>query len=261
MAVCEVPGIPAYRPWDGNGVSVKLQRVAQTTIMTSSPDSSFCWSSSGVIPATRKRRRKSWRARNFQSRYVLSPPARIVSSQAPMVASRAASPSSSLAISAPRPMKTPIQRSAPRPSKGTNRPNGIRVTPARGGATVLRPGMNLATSRAELPRRENRFSVCRTHKSGSRESQQSRCRIPMLRRRPSAYQLPSLAMVARTAMPRIRARFIRPVAASAPAASSNGTAGMASPLLEEHPRKQHRVAMVDEELDCALHDQVHSTGK
>src|ERR1051326_4513137 len=56
--------------------------------------------------------------------------------------------------------------------------------PARGGAMVLRPGINFARSRERAPCLEKTPSVRRTQESGSREILLRNCRIRMPLRRP-----------------------------------------------------------------------------
>ena len=60
-----------------------------------------------------------------------------------------------------------------------------------GGATVEKPGMNLATSSDGIPQRSKTDSVWRTQESGESEIRQSVFRIRLPWARPSAYQTQS----------------------------------------------------------------------
>ena len=102
--------------------------------------------------------------------------------------------------------------------------------PASGGAMVLSPGRNLATSRAQRPRVMNRFSVRRTHESGSSERRQMTSRTRLPRARPSSYHTTSGGREAASAVARPASALMRPVPAKAPTPSSSGTAGIGRPI-------------------------------
>src|SRR5882672_1638592 len=103
-------------------------------------------------------------------------------------------------------------------------------TPASGGATVLKPGRNLAISSERGPRFANTPSVRRTQESGSRDILQRSCRTFMPLRRPREYQMESAATAASTTYTSEAKRLRWPVPASAPAASNNGMEGRGSPI-------------------------------
>src|SRR5260370_219992 len=101
----------------------------------------------------------------------------------------------------------------------SSRRNGARrrpTTPASGGAMVLRPGRNFATSRAQRPRLMNRFSVRRTHESGSSERRQITSRTRLPRARPSSYHTTSGGREAASAVARPARALLRPVPPTPP---------------------------------------------
>src|SRR3989454_1994896 len=102
-------------------------------------------------------------------------------------------------------------------------------TPASGGATVLSPGRNLATSSDRAPCLAKPPSVRRTHESGSSEIRQrnSRIRIPL--RRPSSYQRKSAMSAPNSAINNDPPKLRCPVPASAPAARRSGAEGIGKP--------------------------------
>src|SRR6185312_1429924 len=105
----------------------------------------------------------------------------------------------------------------------------MRVAPASGGATIDRPGMNLATMSARGPQRSKRAWVWLTHTSGVSEMRHS---TPMTRppkRRPARYQVLSPIRHALTASAATPAPDRRPSPASAPATIRVGTAGTGTP--------------------------------
>src|SRR6266568_1385924 len=101
--------------------------------------------------------------------------------------------------------------------------------PASGGATVLSPGRNLATSSDRAPCLAKTPSVRRTHESGSSEIRQrnSRIRIPL--RRPSSYQRKSAMSAPSNAINNDTPKLRCPEPASAPAARRSGTEGIGKP--------------------------------
>src|SRR5579859_4666856 len=109
----------------------------------------------------------------------------------------------------------------------------IPSMPESGGAATLRPGTNLATTSDFAPCRENKFSVFRTHESGSSEIRhiQLSTRDPLYR--PNSYQVVSASKEPRmgTTMTPARPRFPDP--ASAPAASNAGTDEIGKPNCSE----------------------------
>src|ERR1700676_2646212 len=107
--------------------------------------------------------------------------------------------------------------------------------PASGGATVLRPGKNLATSRERAPCLEKTPSVRRTQESGSREILQSNCRTLIPLRRPIWYHTESATTAAKTQRKREPKKLSLPTPARAPAASINGRDGIGRPLFLEKP--------------------------
>src|SRR5580693_4838176 len=95
------------------------------------------------------------------------------------------------------PRKVAAQRSEPAASKIRKRLRRIWKTPASGGATVLRPGRNLAKISERAPCFENTPSVRRTQESGSMEILQRNWRTLMPLRRPSAYHMESAETAAK----------------------------------------------------------------
>ncbi len=111
--------------------------------------------------------------------------------------------------------------------------NGARARPtmpASGGAMVLSPGRNFATSRAQRPRLMNRFSVRLTHESGSSERRQITLTTRLPRARPSSYHTTSGGREATSAVASPASALMRPTPASAPTPSSSGTAGIGRPI-------------------------------
>src|SRR6185437_10085037 len=104
-----------------------------------------------------------------------------------------------------------------------------RVAPASGGATIDRPGMNLATMSARGPQRSKRAWVWLTHTSGVSEMRHSTRMTRPPKRRPARYQALSPTRQAPTASAAAAAPERRPSAASAPATIRVGTAGMGTP--------------------------------
>jgi len=98
-----------------------------------------------------------------------------------------------------------------------------------GGRTVVSPGKNFANSIVQTPNRRKRFCVRRTHTSGSSVSRHSPDRTCAPRRRPSSCHARSTGRAATTIAPITSHKLTRPVAASAPVASSAGTAGSGIP--------------------------------
>src|SRR5437867_994673 len=88
----------------------------------------------------------------------------------------------------------------------------MRTTPERGGAIVLNPGMNLATSSERAPCRVKMRCVRLTHESGSSETRHKRPRTRAPRRRPIAYHPGAAASEAAPARARgeRRAQMIGP---------------------------------------------------
>ena len=107
----------------------------------------------------------------------------------------------------------------------------MRVMPASGVDTALRPGKNLVTRRERAPYREKLSSVRRTQESGSREMRQSWDNTLPPRCRPMEYQKMSLSSAAQTPTPMQRNKFIFPTPATAPAVTSNGALGSGSPIV------------------------------
>ncbi len=66
----------------------------------------------------------------------------------------------------------PAQRTLPIPFNSSNELNGKRMAPARGRATVDKPGTNFASTRVSRPQRSKRFSVVRTQESGDSDTRQ-----------------------------------------------------------------------------------------
>lgn len=106
----------------------------------------------------------------------------------------------------------------------------IREMPASGGATVLRPGMNLANRRVAGPWRSKEWVVRLTQVSGSREKRQRNWRADWPRRRPSSNQSQSLRRAAVKAAARVAAKEKWPSPAKAPAARRTGAAGTGAPI-------------------------------
>src|SRR5215471_15676623 len=102
--------------------------------------------------------------------------------------------------------------------------------PAKGGITVVSPGRNFAKSSARTPWRRKRFSVRRTHTSGSSETWQSRKSTGAPRRRPSSCQTRSTGSATAAIAPITRRMLARPCAARAPTPSRAGTAGRGTPI-------------------------------
>src|SRR6266446_5597455 len=101
--------------------------------------------------------------------------------------------------------------------------------PARGGATVLRPGRNLANRSERAPCLEKTPSVRRTQESGSMEILQRSWRTLIPLRRPSRYQRESAARAAVRTRRSEAGRFRRLVPARAPAARRSGMEGRGRP--------------------------------
>src|SRR6476620_12310593 len=80
----------------------------------------------------------------------------------------------------------------PAPSDARKRQYGMPVTPARGGAAVLRPGTNFAKSSEYAPHFRKVRWVLLTHESGSSEIAHRRRRTDLPRLRPSQYHMESL---------------------------------------------------------------------
>ncbi len=98
-----------------------------------------------------------------------------------------------------------------------------------GGATVEKPGMNLATSSDGIPQRSKTDSVCRTQESGDSEIRQSVLRIRLPCARPSAYQTPSAMSEAKTATRSTFQAARSRSTDSAPATIRTGIAGIGAP--------------------------------
>src|SRR5262249_13389734 len=127
-----------------------------------------------------------------------------------------------------------------------------RAAPARGGARGRRPGKNFATSSAPRPRRKKRFSVFRTHESGSREIRHRRARIRPPRRRPSSYQMTSGGNDAASAAANANVMLIRPEPVRAPTARRTGARRHGQPrLLRQYEREQQKVAVLQQGFDVA----------
>ena len=107
---------------------------------------------------------------------------------------------------------------------------GILTMPASGGAAVLNPGTNLATSRERAPQASNARVVRRTHESGSSEMRHSQPRTRAPPARPIWYQIASLISEADVAAARMSPRLNRSAPARPPAASRIGTAGSGRPI-------------------------------
>src|SRR5579859_3796913 len=101
--------------------------------------------------------------------------------------------------------------------------------PASGGATVLSPGINLASSSERAPCLEKIPSVRRTQESGSSEILQRICRMRMPFVRPSIYQKESAVRAAMVTKKSEDQKLRWPVPESAPAASTTGSDGTGSP--------------------------------
>ena len=130
----------------------------------------------------------------------------------------------------PSAMKAPAQKRPPSALKTTNRPSGIRTMPARGGAIVLKPGMNLATIKERGPCLEKIVPVRLTHESGSSEMRQSQPSTFAPPSRPMTYQAMSAMSEAIPDRSRSCAKLSLPVPANAPAARRNGIAGNGRPI-------------------------------
>src|ERR1700676_2619589 len=98
--------------------------------------------------------------------------------------------------------------------------------PASGGATVLRPGKNLATSRERAPCLEKTPSVRRTQESGSREILQSNCRTLIPLRRPIWYHTESATTAAKTQRKREPKKLSLPTPARAAGGRNKGRDGI-----------------------------------
>ena len=103
-------------------------------------------------------------------------------------------------------------------------------TPASGGATVLKPGKNLASRSERAPWVEKRPSVLRTQESGSREILHSNCKTLMPFKRPIRYQTESAHTAAKTQTAKHAKKFRLREPASAPAASNSGSEGTGRPI-------------------------------
>src|SRR5882724_11562618 len=123
----------------------------------------------------------------------------------------------------------PPQTSEPRPSKSKNLRARMWKIPASGGATVLSPGMNLASSNERAPCLAKMPSVRRTQESGSREILQRNCRmrIPFLRPRMYHTESAERAAMATKNSEAQKLRWLVP--ANAPAAKTTGSEGIGRP--------------------------------
>jgi hypothetical protein len=106
----------------------------------------------------------------------------------------------------------------------------MRSTPASGGAAVFSPGTNFASTRERAPLPLNARSMRRTHESGSSEIRHSQPSTRMPATRPTPYQMVSAINEAAEATTRISGRLSRPVPATPPDASRNGSAGNGRPI-------------------------------
>ena len=130
----------------------------------------------------------------------------------------------------PTATNAPAHNTPPRPLATRNSRNGIRVMPASGGAIVLKPGMNLATTSERGPCLEKIVSVRLTHESGSSEMRQSHPSTRAPPSRPTTYQAMSAISEAMPDSTRTSARLSFPLPARPPAASRNGIAGIGMPI-------------------------------
>ena len=142
---CSAPGMI-------DGSASKSIRSRKSTTSKSSPPSSWALSSSGVIRMTRSFRRNRRRATNFHTMYA---PITAPRSTRMPGAKRSIKGRHLLELGAEYPAARPRMRSAhitpPSALNGKKARSGMRTTPASGGATVLKPGTNLAISSERAP--------------------------------------------------------------------------------------------------------------
>jgi len=130
---------------------------------------------------------------------------------------------------APATKGTRAQITIPALSNMTKRSMGTCVIPANGGASVLRPGTNLAKSSVLGPSTEKAFLVLLTQVSGCHESLHIRFSTLLPRERPMPYQIPSARSEAITTTSRQVGKLSSPEAINAPAPSKAGKAGIGTP--------------------------------
>src|SRR5579864_3822148 len=126
-------------------------------------------------------------------------------------------------------MALAAQIAAPRASKSWKRQRGARSAPARVGATVENPGTNLQNSSERNPKRSYSRSIPRTQESGETAILHTVFRIRRPCQPPRLNQNESASVAPATAAPSRPQGESLPSAASAPATTITGTAGIGSP--------------------------------
>src|SRR5690242_17195990 len=114
--------------------------------------------------------------------------------------------------------------------------------PAKGGAIVLSPGINFASTRECGPCLRKKVSVFLTQESGSSAMRQSQSRTCRPRRLPNSNQIQSATRAADTVTLSATQRFIYPDPASTPAATNTGIAGIGRPIFSTKTTAKSTIA-------------------
>jgi hypothetical protein len=110
--------------------------------------------------------------------------------------------------------------------------------PASGAATAFNPGTNFDTNSDRKPNLTKRFSVLRTHESGSMEMRHMNRKIFAPRHLPSWNQAESASKQPKRPHARTPAKFNLPIRARAPEASNKGIEGSGSAACSAKTQKK-----------------------
>ena len=128
--------------------------------------SSAASNSAGVTWGTAQNFRKRYFCHSFQPSQMAATPRITTSARAAWRSSATMADCTVSCNSQPAPIASPAHKPAPTAAASRKPPWCMRNAPAMGGATVEKPGMNLATTRDDTPQRMKRASVWLTQDDG-----------------------------------------------------------------------------------------------